>query len=234
MAHTMPTRKQIPQKTKLHLFSASAGHCQRPQCLKVLFPEEIGGDIHIAEMAHVIPHGDSGPRHKERTNDDFEVDAFDNLILLCPTCHKIIDKAPKLYPRETLLEWKRNHLVELAVSQGIIFYQSRSQARAAITSAMDENRAIWRQYAPVDGSQFIYDPESESVQKWSQRMISVIIPNHFRIQSIIKMNSSHLTEKEKEIFAEYNEHVRGLAERHLCGTSGAAIRYPQDMNGVFS
>ena len=63
-----------------------------------IFPAEMGGDKHIAEMAHVIPHGKNGPRNEERPEEEFDPDSFDNLILLCPMCHTIIDKDPAPYP----------------------------------------------------------------------------------------------------------------------------------------
>ena len=114
----------------------------------------MGGDKHIAEMAHVIPHGEAGPRHLERPSDDFDVDAFENLILLCPTCHTKVDKDPKAYPRNTLLDWKANHLARLALKQGIKAYRDREQARAAISDILAENRAIWERFAPEHGSEF--------------------------------------------------------------------------------
>jgi len=39
---------------------------------------------------------------------------------------------------------------------------------------------------------------------------------------------------ERRTFAEYQEHVRGLAERHVCGVAGRAIRFPAAMEGIFS
>ena len=79
----MAERKAIPIPTRLRLFADAAGHCQNPNCLEPLFPEEMGGNKHIAEMAHVIPHADTGPRHEERKQEDYDVDAYKNLILLC-------------------------------------------------------------------------------------------------------------------------------------------------------
>ena len=230
----MVVRKHISTETKLRLFSDSAGHCQRPDCLQPLFPNEMGGDKHIAEMAHVIPHGESGPRHEERPAGAFEVDSFENLILLCPTCHTIIDKDPDGYSRTTLIGWKRSHLVALAFRQGIRTYDERSQVRSAITVSMAENRAIWREFAPADGLSCEYDPESELAKTWEQRVRGVILPNHFRIQAIIKANLNHMTDAELEIFARYQEHVRGLTERHVCGIASGAIRYPENMDGIFA
>ena len=228
----MADRKHIPQETKLRLFSEAAGHCQQPDCLQPLFPAQMGGDKHIAEMAHVIPHGESGPRHEERPAEEFDADCFENLILLCPTCHTIIDKDPSGYSRGTLLGWKSSHLAALANKQGIRAYDERGQARAAVVAAMAENKAIWKEFAPSDGSSFEYDPESEAAKTWVQRMRGVILPNHFRIQAIIKANLHLMTEAERQTFARYQEHVRGLSERHVCGVAGGAIRYPAEMDGI--
>lgn len=230
----MADRKHIPSETKLRLFAEAAGHCQRAACLQPLFPTEIGGDKHIAEMAHVIPHGDRGPRYEERPAGEFEADSFENLILLCPTCHTIIDKDPAGFSRSTLLDWKSNHLTTLAHSQGIRLYDERGQVRDAVAAAMAENKAVWKEFAPSDGASFEYDPESETAKTWAQRMRGVILPNHFRILAIIKANLHHATDAEHQTFARYQEHVRGLSERHVCGVVGGAIRYPVEMDGIFA
>lgn len=230
----MAERKAIPTETRLRLFSGASGHCQKPDCLEPLFPAEMGGDKHIAEMAHVIPHGQTGPRHEDRPGGDFDPDAFENLILLCPTCHTKIDKDPDSFPRNILLDWKENHLANLATKQDIRTFDDRAEVRAAIAGIMAENKAIWNRCAPEDGSDFEYDPESEAAKRWSQRMRSVILPNHYRAQAIIKANLGLATEGERRTFAEYQEHVRGLSERHVCGVSGRAIRFPEAMEGLFS
>lgn len=230
----MASRKAISTEIKLRLFSASAGYCQNPDCLKPLYPVAMGGEKHIAEMAHVIPHGEKGPRHEERPTTVFEADSFENFILLCPTCHTIIDKAPDGYSRSTLLDWKNKHLVALMHSQGIRTYDDRNQAREAVAESMAENKAIWKEYAPVDGSSFNYNPESETAKTWERRVRGVILPNHFRIEAIVKKNQCHMNSNEQEIFAQYQEHARGLSERHICGVAGEAIRYPEAMDGIFT
>jgi hypothetical protein len=230
----MAERKAIAAPTRLRLFAEASGHCQKPDCLDALFPVEMGGDKHIAEMAHVIPHGSVGPRHEDRPTEPFDANSFDNLILLCPTCHTKIDKDPDAYPRNVLLDWKRSHFSNLALKQGIRVYGGRSQVREAVVKILDENQAIWEKYAPMDGSEFEFNPESEASRVWSQRMRSVILPNHYRVQAIIQANLALANEDERRAFAEYQEHVRGLSERHVCGVAGHAIRFPQAMNGVFA
>lgn len=228
----MAKRDAIPDAVKLRLFGEAAGHCLR--CLDVLFPEEMGGLKHVAEMAHVIPHGNKGPRYEERPTGAFEIDSYDNLILLCPTCHTIVDKNPDAYPRDTLLGWKSNHLAALAKKQGIIAYEKRTEVRETIAAAMSENKAIWEKYAPSEGSEFEFDPESTTAKTWSHRMRSVVLPNHYRIQSIIAMNLHHARDDERKTFAEYQEHVRGLTARHICDESGGASRFPGAMEAIFT
>ena len=230
----MANRRKISQPTKLRLFAGSQGYCQNPDCLTPLYPKEMGGDKHIAEMAHVIPHGEKGPRHEERPDEGYDPDTFENLILLCPTCHTIIDKDPAAFPRTVLIEWKEQHQMKLATSLGIKAFESREGARAVIMPAMDENKAIWREYAPMDGAGLEVDPESDGAKHWDYRMRSVILPNHYRIQSIIELNLHLATDAERATFADYKEHVRGLTERHVCGVAGAAIRFPAAMEAIFA
>lgn len=185
-------------------------------------------------MAHVIPHGDAGPRHNDRPADDFDADTFENLILLCPTCHTKVDKDPEAYPRNALLDWKAKHHARLALKQGIKAYDDRGQVREAIAHIQAENRAIWEKFAPEHGSEFEHNPESGAAAAWEQRMRSVILPNHFRALAIIEANLGLATEDERRTFAEYQEHVRGLSERHVCGVAGRAIRFPGSMEGMFA
>jgi hypothetical protein len=227
----MAKRKAIPTVTKLRLFSASAGHCQRPECLTSLF---LSGGKHIAEMAHVLPHSKMGPRSGEICDEESNPDLFENLILLCPSCHTIIDKNPESYPRVILLAWKRNHWASLSSKQGAKTYSTRSEVRAAVVERLAENKAIWKMFAPIHGSEFKYDPESDVAELWVERMKSVILPNHYQIQSVIDKNLNHMTDTDRIAYADFKEHVRGLAGRHVCGLTAQVTRFPQDMEGIFA
>lgn len=59
---------------------------------------------HIGEMAHIIAKNSTGPRGEDLPQDN----SYDNLILLCPNHHSIVDKAPHLYPVKYLKELKEN------------------------------------------------------------------------------------------------------------------------------
>lgn len=60
-------------------------------------------------MAHIIGQKEDGPRGEDELPLN-ERDEFENIILLCPTCHTMVDKNSDIYPKETLLQWKKNHI----------------------------------------------------------------------------------------------------------------------------
>src|ERR1700680_5132941 len=132
------------QHTKLRLFADSAGFCQRLGCNDRLFIDTKSKNIHIAEMAHVFAANDRGPRANTALS-AAERGAFENLILLCPKCHSIVDKAPTDFPDTMLKEWKQRHAERIAVVFGTVQYGDRAAARKAIEPALIENRVIFDQ-----------------------------------------------------------------------------------------
>ncbi|MFT7404683.1 hypothetical protein [Zhongshania sp.] len=112
--------------TKLRLFADSGGFCANPECLTEIFREFVDDVIHVGEIAHVISAGGQGPRSENILTPE-KKRQYENLILLCPTCHTIIDKAEEQYPVETILEWKRNHKEIVKNAFGMRTYSSRRE-----------------------------------------------------------------------------------------------------------
>src|SRR5580704_14691680 len=119
------------QHTKMRLFAASGGFCQRPECNTALFVDTESKNIHIAEMAHVFAANDRGPRANAELS-AADRGAFENLILLCPKCHAIVDKASDDFPDAKLREWKRGHAERIAAVFRIVQHPDRATARKAI------------------------------------------------------------------------------------------------------
>jgi hypothetical protein len=216
--------------TRLRLFAASAGLCQRPECLRPLFVETENGSIHIAEMAHVFAAKDQGPRANPTLTEQ-ERGAFENLILLCPGCHTIIDKSPISYPDKLLIEWKRRHAERIAATFGAIEYESRGDARSAIEPALAENATIFLQLGP--DNEYRANPESELAQTWRWKVQSRIIPNNRKVLAIIDANRRHLNGRELLTLEEFRQHVNDLEVRHLEGRAvGGGRRFPEDMRDI--
>ena len=75
-------------------------------------------------------------------------DEFDNIILLCPTCHTTIDKNPQLFPKETIRKWKREHQERIENLFITPKFDSREDARKYVLPLLAENKAIFEAFGP--------------------------------------------------------------------------------------
>lgn len=98
-------REKITTDDMILLWSRAAGQCAICQ-ENLLVSMKESGNVRIGEMAHILPDSIYGPRADDNLKGDV---IYDNLILLCPTHHTLIDKAPDDYPIKYLIETKNNH-----------------------------------------------------------------------------------------------------------------------------
>jgi len=101
--------RYIPVTDKLILYMKSGRRCSMPDCKADLIPK-IAPDVetNISENAHIVAFGDEGPR-SDKIIKHSEKNSYQNLILVCATCHTIIDKNPGLYTVDKLLQIKNDH-----------------------------------------------------------------------------------------------------------------------------
>lgn len=149
--------------TQQRLFAASAGHCQNPHCNASLFEENQGGTVHVAEMAHVFAAKDDGPRGRADLS-PAKRGAFENLIVLCSSCHTKIDKAEADYPPDMLLEWKSAHQAAIENLFGAVKFATRAEVLSAIEPLMLETSSLFNSLNP--SLPYGENPESELAEKW--------------------------------------------------------------------
>lgn len=214
--------------TRLKLFAHSAGYCQNPACMSELFLEVGEDEIHVAEMAHIVAASVAGPRGVEGSSDE-ELAEYENLILLCPTCHTVIDKAPDQYPDEVVRSWKLTHDERRAQLFGFVPYGDRAEARTAIEPLLSQNHEIWASYGPETDEQF--NPESELPPKWRRKLLEVVFPNNRRVLGVLDANRHLMAEPELRTLERFRQHVDDLEARHLEGESGGS-RFPPEMNDM--
>lgn len=97
-----------PEKVKNALFALSGNRCAFPTCKqKLVIPsyDLDNGSPHIAEAAHIIGEKPGSARHDPDYPKN-KLNSLENLITLCPTCHKKIDKNPDKYSVDMLIETK--------------------------------------------------------------------------------------------------------------------------------
>lgn len=101
------SRKAPSTETLRRLFALSGNQCARPNCPTVLMAAD--GTL-VGEVAHIAAESPGGPRFNPNLS-EADRRAFDNLLLLCATCHTLVDKSPKQYTTATLRKWKRDREV---------------------------------------------------------------------------------------------------------------------------
>ena len=87
----------------------------------------------IGENAHIVAEESDGPRGNSLLTPE-ERDRYTNRILLCPTHHTTIDKAPGDYPIERLHIMKREH--ELWVEQQLSDKEARDEVADEIYATL--------------------------------------------------------------------------------------------------
>lgn len=105
------TRSYRDRDLKL-LWGLAAARCSNPNCRKPLIREATEHDPHavLGKIAHINDFSPSpGSPRSDPSLTAQELNAYENLILLCGDHHDEIDKQKKTFPKETLLKWKREH-----------------------------------------------------------------------------------------------------------------------------
>ena len=215
----------ISDKVKRKLLASSGGFCGNPSCHRNLFDFFETGEIqNIEEFAHIIGQKKTGPRG----DDDLplsERDEYENIILLCPACHTIIDKNPLLYPKEIIKKWKKEHEESIKNLFLAPKYETREEVRRFLYPIFAENRAIFDQYGPYSDNAE-KDPMATELE-WERLCLQKIIPNNRKIESVILANIDLLTEEEFTSFTQFKLHREGFEYNKLSGDVNAAVpTYP--------
>ena len=104
----MSSNRNYSQLTIKMLFGFAGARCSMCRTKLTLNATEKDKAAQIGEIAHIIGSSEDGPRGDGNFPKE-KLDDYENLILLCPTCHKKIDKQPNSYSPSDLREIKINH-----------------------------------------------------------------------------------------------------------------------------
>lgn len=133
------TNLAISQKTRKILWARSGNRCAFPGCSEALViarGADGDGEAVIGEEAHIVAQSAGGPRAFEAVPEK-NVDGPANLILLCPTHHRIIDEQPGTYSVQTLRDIKEAHERRVRESDEEPVRVARRIAPAAAIGACD-------------------------------------------------------------------------------------------------
>ena len=103
-------RRKYPQNTRRVLDIQSLNQCAYPECTKTLVEPSAGksGSTVTGQICHIHALKPGGPRWKEGLSPE-ERNSPENLIMLCPTHHAVVDGQPEFYTAELLQQWKWDH-----------------------------------------------------------------------------------------------------------------------------
>ncbi len=161
------------------------------------------GAFNVGEMAHIIAHSEGGPRGRAGGGSD----AYPNLILLCPTCHKKVDKAPEgEFTEEMLLRWKVDHEREIRSGGKTIKFETVDTLKQAISLKLLENRHLWETLGPQSEAAKA-DPGSNLARVWDLKKLDTIIPNNYFIMNCIESNIKLLTTATFKIYLRFKAHA---------------------------
>jgi HNH endonuclease len=103
-AMTEAVRQAPSPKTFRQLYVLSGNQCANPRCTTVLI--NANGTL-VADVCHIKAEKPGGPRFDKKLSPERRR-APANLILLCSTCHKLVDREPQKYTVAVLTKWKRD------------------------------------------------------------------------------------------------------------------------------
>lgn len=86
------------------LYAKSSNQCAFPKCTAPIIVDGIA----VGEICHIKARRKKGPRY-DASLSAADKDSYGNLLLLCRTCHKLVDSNPDLYTSELLADIKRLH-----------------------------------------------------------------------------------------------------------------------------
>lgn len=154
-------RDQIGVHVERALYAEAMGRCMNPDCQTELFI----GDGDIMERAHIDAYCES----KDNT--------FENLVILCPGCHKKFDKL-HLFTTEQIREWKkiRKNEVERFFSKKFASFGELSEI---VVPILLENKACFENYYLSD-NKILWD-KFECRTLINNRKLKVLFSNNLHL-----------------------------------------------------
>jgi hypothetical protein len=200
----------ISDNTAKLLWGRAAGICSNPTCRKDLTVLIEGNrSFNVGEMAHVIARSQDGPRGLAGGGSD----EYENLLLLCPTCHRMVDKAPEgEYPAEMLLRWKADHEEAIRAYGRDVIFGTINELKSYVSRLLIENKLLWQHFGPSSEAART-DPGSNLHEVWALRKLDAIVPNNTKIVNAIESNYGLLNPEQAAAFMEFKMHASAF-ERH--------------------
>ncbi len=156
--------RRISPMTRIILMVQAGSRCQFDGCNKYLLEHPLtltGGNF--SQIAHIVAFSKEGPRGYVRPEPE-RINHVENLMLLCPQCHKLIDDNPERYGVSTLEKYKMKHEERIRHVTGlgpdlkttVVQLKTKIAGQAVAIPAVQVTDAVAPRY-PTDSCGYIID-----------------------------------------------------------------------------
>lgn len=197
----------ITEKSIKILWANAAGICSFDDC-GIRVTGIADGSYTLGEMAHIKGNRGGSNRYDAQQSDSDRHD-YNNLILLCPTHHTLIDKSENeaIYTVEVLLDMKKRHEEAVLKKLNETEINNLAELKYKINQYLTDNYNAWSQYGPLSG-RAQKNPQSESLYKtWVQARSEIIVPNNRAIKSLLKSYGHLFSKSDQQVISEFILHV---------------------------
>lgn len=191
---TQDISRKVREGIRLSLVALAAGRCEFEGCNSFLFSHHITGQTGVfGQVAHIVAFKPNGARGRSDIRPE-DINNIDNLMLLCPACHKLVDDQPLEYPRELLETFKQRHETRVwhvtglgpecrtatLIFQAPIGGQRVQISRTEVFEALLPRHAIREVETSLDLNNLMETGENESVYRTACEMIDSKASEIFR------------------------------------------------------
>jgi hypothetical protein len=201
-------RKPISENVKRKLWAESMGYCMNPDCRENLFLE----NCDIMEKAHIYAYSET------------EDNSYENLIILCPNCHKKFDKGHQI-DANTVKMWKKMRREELERFFSVR-YDSFSELQEVIAPLLSENLSLYNSY---------YDRNRKLWDKFEPKILSNNEKIKYLLESNLGLFQNNRDKKYSnlEVVRTFITHVDEFKNTRCDEEKERQVLFPQEINSMF-
>lgn len=182
-----------------------------PQCHKYLFCD----NATIGDMAHIVAVSDEGN------------ESFENLVLICPNCHRQIDSTRGESTICRLKGWKRERNSEIR-SMFTMRYESFVELKEAVVPLLKRNGRIFESYGPDND-----DTSNPERHRLWEKFEGELIANNDKLRLLLSHNEHLLHQGNNEIVQQFVAHAREFVETRNDTPIQRIELFPKDLLSIF-
>lgn len=202
-------RKAITENVKRRLWAESMGRCMNPDCRVELFIK----NSDIMEKAHI------GAYYETEDN------SYENLIVLCPNCHKKFDKTGFI-DENIVKQWKEIRRNELEKFFSVEL-SSFDQLKEKVVPFLSENYSIYKSYY-LSGNKSLWDKFEPQILSNNEKLKLLFENNRTLFQQ-----HSHKEYSNLELIQKFITHVDEFKITRDDGEKLREVLFPQEINSIF-